>query len=126
MECYTCDLTSICKIYEFISLQKSHADMTVNHCRIKRHNKEAVAPPPEQELKVRSAEAIATVSDRIRKLTPEPVVKETLDECPNCKQGARPTDICECKSCNKKLCIGCAVEDGPSKKFYCEECWDNI
>lgn len=132
MQCLSCDLTSICKIYEFISLQKAHADISVNNCRVKRTGANASNNPtetsPERDIKIRSAEAIASVTERIRELSApsEPSVQETFVQCPECEQGTRPSDICECSGCKKQLCIGCAVENSSDKKMYCEECWDNL
>lgn len=135
MECIKCDLTNICKIYEFISSQRAVADISVEDCRVKRREGVREVVPIQgptiteepTEPKVRSAEAIASVSERIKKLSaPEPVKQETFSECPECKQGANPSDICDCEGCKKQLCIGCAVEDGPTKKFYCEDCWDDL
>lgn len=133
MQCLTCDLTSICKIYEFISLQQAHADISVNNCRVKRTGTTANASNPTEEasghdFKIRSAEAIASVTERIRELSapPEPEIQETFVQCPECQQGARPSEITECEGCKKQLCIGCAVENSSDKKIYCEECWDNL
>lgn len=131
MQCLTCDLTSICKIYEFISLQKATADISVNNCRMKRTGSTAIASnspevAPGSDLKIRSAKEIASVTERIRELSAPPETDVEILECPECKQPAKPFELHHCDGCGKELCIGCITEDSSDKKMYCETCWDNL
>jgi hypothetical protein len=145
MQCYTCNLSAICKVFQMINDTKMVADITVNNCRIAQGQVPAQAAPgvppahPQQLRPQRTPEQLSDISERIRqahqemKEAPSEEV-ELLVEVSSDEEAAAPQKCgtCEqetskvCAGCGNAVCEGCSVESAENGKQYCEPCWDKL
>lgn len=152
MQCFTCNLSPICKIFQTINDSKMVADITINNCKMYQgqYGMPAVNQqvpqqhPPQQPLRPqRSPEQLSAMNDIIRQKQQE--IKETEEvelsiEVDNEESSApvvplkRPCGTCgyettrlfPCDGCGQEICDGCAVNSAEDGKKYCEPCWDKM
>lgn len=137
MQCYTCNLSGICKIFQMIQDTKMTADIIVSNCKMYNHSSNIKSTEPNQNfVRQRTPAELNSVSDRIKELTkqskkPDDTVvaiqptevkaeeAKNKKQCPECGS----TYVVTCSSCNKETCGDCATEaiDG---KIYCAKCWE--
>lgn len=154
MNCYSCRLSGICKIYEAISIFKDTAKISVENCIHFSRESDARVPEvqnpqeaqPQQIKRTRPVDEIASVADRIRSLydrAKENTVYEVAEEDPNeelteedlQKANNKSCKDCGdddyhylhvCEECKQYVCEGCGYVSADGGKFYCEPCWDKI
>lgn len=107
MKCLACNLTPICKIYEFAMLQKNIADITVNSCKM---INDGYKPNTSLPTEIRAPEDLLTRSERIRSF-----------DVPK-----REVNIVACSSCTYEDDAFNMIHDAGANKYYCETCWDKI
>lgn len=123
MDCVTCNVRNICKVYEAIKPYGDIANIVVTNCTVKRKGAIAMEETPQpttQPVKMRNPEELITISDRIKELTPAEE-QPSFIKCPDCEEEYEPKEFIFCNSCEKKLCMHCSVQEGP--KRICEDCW---
>lgn len=127
MQCLSCSVRPICKIYEFTVAQASIAKIDINNCTM--FNGLATAPiapvspeikEQEPELFKREPEEIISISEEIRMLS-KPQEEKVYVQCSECEEEVESTAIKQCSKCMIKQCATCMViKDG---QFCCEECF---
>lgn len=126
MECYSCDIRPVCKVYDAIQTHMHIANITVSNCSIRREDV-AAAPAPAIEQPVRPErrpEELASISDQIRNLSTqqeEPAEERSYAECPDCNESYETKEFTACSDCGKNMCVHCAVR--ANGKVVCEDCY---
>ena len=155
MQCYTCNLSPICKIFQTANDAKVVADVAITNCKLYQPQsgvqavnpvpiiqKPAPAPVNHPQIRQRTPEQISQVSERIRQMQKEmkenkeePSVKAEQDDMrpqvisikKKCATCGQETKISmSCAGCGTSICDGCAVESVEDGKSYCETCWDDL
>ena len=153
MQCYTCQFSSICKVFQMANDFKIIADVYITNCKVFFGQ---VLPTGESVINTnpgqpnnnfsrtqRTPQQLNEISERIRKehdkLKKKPKEKEEAKDisiqekltivhlknnCPTC--GAEAGTLLKCAGCGKDICHGCAVESIEDGQPYCEECWDRL
>lgn len=146
MQCYSCTLMPICKIFQSINDAKAIADISLSNCKLYQNNGEQPQPIVEaskqqpQLRAQRSPETLNKIAGKIRekqkemnKNVEEPIEKDgeepekvvislTKKPCETCGNQISSTLICH--NCGVSICGSCAVESITDGKMYCEKCWD--
>lgn len=151
MQCFTCNLSSICKIFQMINDTKMTADVTVSNCKLYNSNSGAFNSSVTQSTLMhpqrlqRTPEQLNAVSELIKEqrikqgeLPAKPSstvnIKDDSEEadtpkvitlkkvCSSCEKEAKALLVCS--ECGASICDGCSTESIVDGKSYCETCWE--
>jgi len=135
MICYTCNLTSICKVFEMSKSMSATINIVVNNCLIREgHEQIEAAPQPQQvsNVPVRTPDQLIAISDRIKEATKktddatelaDKAVEKLTVACSDCRKSVFVSTAVRCTRCENYTCENCVTHDMTSKKPYCETCW---
>lgn len=154
MICFTCNLKSICKVFEMANNMSSSIDIVVDRCLVRPNGEKGCitsAPSIPEAVKqpIRTQETLLNMSDKIKKAArelelvvappkPEPkkatakakakaadaAIEKLTVQCIDCGAKVFETAAGLCGGCGKIICVDCSMRDAGTNKEYCGECWE--
>lgn len=134
MQCYSCNIAGICKIYQMVNDSKLIATVTISDCKVA-NGGPSVRPVDIEKAREtlyktreqRTPEQLSAISEKIKNNEPGVMAIRSMPSrktCPSC-DNKTSGEILNCSKCGTQVCDSCLTESIEDKKTYCEKCWDS-